>query len=350
MICPTCGTESALGKFCSNCGAELPPTEYDQSANETNEYEQPVHDEYGEQAYDPNDYEQQPAHDTGEYEEPSYDSYEHSTEYEQTADTRDNFEQPTYEADDVSEQTYPADSANDLFSESETETAATDATDDLFADESASAGSDQSNEIVDKTKEVASNFGNFFISYLKEPIKAINVTKDNLISSIITLSIFSFVIALNVFFMYRKIASIFNQGSFVDGFLLPFIGIIILFAIVIGVTFAGVSITHRSFSFTDTAAKLGALAVPFLTLYVLAFIISLMGLLKIYMAIAATSIIGTIIVIPTIIILQKPSKRFDQVFILLGITLINLIAFSVVMSSLLDSIMSSMLGGIMGGF
>lgn len=355
MICQTCGAESAPGKFCSNCGAELPATEYDQTASEAVEYEQPVNEDYGEQPYNPNDYEQQPIQDTGPYDESTYagDSHEHSTDYEQTTDPVEHYEQQTFDTDDFGEQPYQADPTDDLFSEGETETAATDAADDLFASDVDTTSSDTAkadNEIVDKTKEAASNFATFFVNFLKEPAKGVSVAKDQLISSVITLAIFSFIIALNVFFIYRQIASLFGQSSFVDGFLLPFIGMIILFAVVIGVTFAGVSITHQSFSFTDTVAKFGALVVPFLTLYLLAFIVSLMDLVKVYMAVGMTSILGSIIVIPTMIILQKPSKRFDQVFVLLGVTLINLIALSTVMSSLLESIIASMFGSFMSGF
>lgn len=337
MICPTCGTESAPGKFCSNCGAELPAAEYEQQADGVNEYEQ--QGDYDEQAQGTEQYAQE-TFDVGDHEQ--------AESYEQPPYDDSSFEQ---QPDAQSYQDQTEGPIDDLFTDSELETAVTDSTDDLFADDggsgAAEAGAD--NELVDKTKEAATNFGNFFLSYLKEPMQGIKVFKDQLVSSVITLAIFALIISLNVYFMYRQVASMFNQGAFVDGFLMPFVGIIILFAVVIGITFAGISMTHKSGSFLDTTAKVGALAVPFTALYFLAFIVSLMGLTKVFITLAMTSILGTIIVIPSLIILEKPSKRFDQVFVLLGITLINLVAFSTILSSLLESIFMALLGGLMGG-
>ena len=348
MICPACGVESAPGQFCSNCGAELPVGDYEQTTDNYSE-QQATQDEYDEQAPIADDSEQQ-SYESGEYVEQTHEP----EAYDQTVDATDQYQQDTYEDSGFEEQTYeeqPLDASDDLFGESEPETAATD---DLFSsDESmgggatgAGGGAMADNEIVDKTKEAASNFGNFFLGYLKEPMTGIRATKDQLISSIITLSIFSFLIALNSVLIYRKVAF---SGVFVDGFLLPLIGTLVLFAIVSGITFAGVSITHQSGTFIDTVSKVGSLAVPFLTLYVLAFLISFMGLPKIFLIFALTSILGVAIVIPAIIILREPSKRFDQVFVLLGITLINLIVVSYVMSSLIQSMFLGMLGDLMGG-
>lgn len=329
MICQACGAESAPGKFCSNCGAELPVADYEQPVDDVNEYEQPVQDA--------GSYEQQ---DLG------------AEQYEQPMQETDNFDQAPYQEDVASDQTYeepPADPADDLFAEGETETAATD---DLFADGGGGeAATDvQDNEIVDKTKEAASNFGSFFVNYLKEPMKAINVTKDQLISSIITMAIFSLIISLNLYFSYRKIASFLDQGAFVDGFLLPLVNVIILFAVAIAITFAGISLTHQSNSFMDTIAKFGAFAVPFSVFYFLAFIISFMGLTRVFLIVALTSIIGVIIVVPAILILNKPTKRFDSVFVMLGVTLVNLIALSSIISAFINNLIGGMFGGIMGGF
>src|SRR5690625_1670722 len=329
MICQACGVESAPGKFCSNCGAELPVAEYEQPVDDVNEYEQPVQD-------------------TGGYEQQDLDA----EQYEQPMQETDNFEQAPYQDDAVADQTYeepPADPVNDLFAEGETETAATD---DLFADGSGGEATTDAtdNEFVDKTKEAASNFANFFVNYLKAPTNAINVTKDQLISSIITITIFSLIISLNIYFTYRKIASFMDQGAFVDGFLLPLVNVIILFAVAIAITFAGISLTHQSNSFMDTVAKFGAFAVPFLVFYFLAFIISFMGLTRVFLIVALTSIIGAIIVVPAILILDKPSKRFDSVFVLIGVTLVNLIALSSIISAFINNLIGGMLGGFMGGF
>lgn len=350
MICPACGVESTPGQFCSNCGAELPASDHEQTTDQYNEQQQATQNEYDEQAPIADGTEQQ-SYDSGEYVEQTHEP----EAYDQTVDATDEYQEGAYEDSGFEEQTYdeqPLDATDDLFGESEPETAATD---DLFASEDsmdsgaagASGGAMADNEIVDKTKEAASNFGNFFLGYLKEPMTGIKATKDQFISSIISLSIFSILIALNSVIMYSKVVS---SGAFVDGFLLPLIGTLVLFAVISGITFAGISMTHQSGTFVDTVAKVGALAVPFLTLYVLAFLISFMGLPRVFLILALTSILGVAIVIPAIIILRKSSKRFDQVFVLLGITLVNLIVVGFVMSSLIESMLLGMLGDIMGGF
>lgn len=325
MICPACGTESVPGQFCSNCGAELPATDDKEATDITKEDEQLV-DPFTEQPSIQRDVTEDYSGQTDDFRQPEYDS-----EQPPTADTK-----------------------QDPFAEGEIETAATDTTDDLFAEDQPTTPSSKDNEFVDKAKEAAINFSNFFLKYLKEPSSAVHVTKSHLISSIITLVIFSLLLSIDFFVTYRKVAGFFGENSFVDGFLIPLISVIILFAVAIGVTFAGVSITHQSFTFTNLVTKFGALAVPFLSLYLVAFIVSLLGLMKFYLAISMASFIGMLFVIPTIIILQKPSKRFDQIFVLLGITLVNLIAFGTIMASFLESIflsiLSDFIGGFMGGF
>jgi len=352
MICPACGVQSAPGQFCSNCGAELPAGDFEQqTTDEYSEQQQSTEmtESYEEQAPMTDGTEQQ-SYDSGEYVEQT----DEQAFPDQPVDSTEQYEESSFEDTGFEEQSFedqPLESGDDLFGESEPETAATD---DLFASDSGvggdTAGTDggamADNEIVDKTKEAASNFGNFFLGHLKEPMTGINATGNHLISSIITLSVFSFLIALNSVILYSKVTS---SGAFVDGFLMPLIGTLVLFAVIAGVTFAGISITHQSGTFVDTLAKIGALAVPFLTLYVLAFLISLMGLLKVFLIVALTSILGVAIVIPAIIIMQKASKRFDQVFVLLGITLVNLIVVGFVMSSLIESMIFGMLGGMFGG-
>ncbi|HLR73799.1 MAG TPA: hypothetical protein VK077_00890 [Virgibacillus sp.] len=204
------------------------------------------------------------------------------------------------------------------------------------------------NEFIEKTKEIAINFGQLFVNQLKRPMEAKNVNHKHLYSGIISIVIFTIIMSLNTYLGLRDYAYYYGGDAFLDGFLLPFVKLLILFAVVIAIVFAGVKLCNQSHSFTDIVAKYGAYIVPFLSLYVLGFIFSLVDLSSLYILAFSLSLLGSIFVVPAVIVLEQQSKGFDALYIIIGMQLIGMIAFGFLTSSFLEMLFGNILGNIMG--
>lgn len=203
--------------------------------------------------------------------------------------------------------------------------------------------SSEANEFVEKLKDISTDFGQLFLDQLKRPMNAREVNHTHLTSGIISIIIFALIISLNIYLGYREYA---YDSVFLDGFLLPFIQFLVLFAIVVSLIFAGVKLCNQSLSFTDIVAKYGAYAVPFLALYVIAIISSLINLDSIFILAVTISLLGAVLIIPAVIVLEQKSRSFDELYIIIGMNILALIAFGLLTSSLTELLLGSLMYGI----
>lgn len=210
----------------------------------------------------------------------------------------------------------------------------------------------QSNEAIEKLKTAGSNFGHFFTTLLKSPSEARKANSNDLISGVTTIVIFSLLIALGYYLSLRSLSTGFFGGpsmSFFDSFVLPLIEFIILFGIVAALTFAGAKFSVEAFSFTDVLAKYGGYLVPFLLLYAVGFLLALIGLASLSALIILISLLGPLLIVPTLILHEQPAKGFDRIYVLLAIYIIALLVFGFFIRTFAESIMSGF-GGMFSGF
>src|SRR5690625_2097281 len=207
-------------------------------------------------------------------------------------------------------------------------------------------------EVVEQTKKIASDFGQLFVSQLKSPMNARNVNSTHLISGIITMVIFSLIIALNSYIVLRDMLSGPFSGEaanpFVDTFLLPFIQLLVLLGIVASLNFVATKLCNMSFNYTDIIAKYGAYVVPFLLLYAAGFIFSLINLDVLFTLAASISILGAVFIVPVVIILEKESRGIDQLYIIIGMSVVSIIAFGFLADTIMNLLFGNMIGGNMG--
>lgn len=247
MQCPTCGQQTAEGKFCTNCGAQIA---YDDSSNATA--------------------------DSTAGNEPQMDSHHHE-----------------------------------------------DST---------------SNETMEKLKTTGSNFGHFFATLVKKPSEAKKANGSDMNSGIITFVIFSLLIALSYHFMLRSISmGFFMDITFFDSFIMPSIIFIILLFVVACLTFAGAKLSVQTVTFPDVIAKYGAYMVPFFLLFTAGLLLSLIDISALAGLLILISILGILLIAPTIILMEQPPKGFDRIYILLGLYVIVLLVFGFFLQSFLES-------------
>jgi hypothetical protein len=192
----------------------------------------------------------------------------------------------------------------------------------------------ESNEHAEKLKDISSDFGNFFVTLVKKPGEARNADQNTLISSIIVIAIFSILAALSGYISVSNYNDIFGTASFADDFLIPMLKYIILFALIPVVTFAASKVSAQEVSLPTIIGKYGSYLVPFLLLFVVGIIFSLIKLGFPFSAVTNISLIGPVLIIPILIILEKPVKVFDRVYVLIVLSLVSFIIYGYLVSGL----------------
>ncbi|TMN22537.1 zinc ribbon domain-containing protein [Lentibacillus cibarius] len=261
MQCPSCGQQSAEGKFCTNCGSQLIP--------ETNKAEEYLEDNLT------------------------------ATSSDSSSESQDN------------------------------------------------AGDDA----TDKLKEIGTDFSHFFVTLFKGPSNAKQANHTDINSSIITMFIFGLLIAFSYHFVLQSIPSgFFMNVSFFDSFILPLIVFVLFQFLIAGLTFVGAKLAAQAITFADVLAKYGAYLVPFVLLYAIALIFSLIGLSVLATLLIFISILGVLIIIPTFILMEQPPEGLDRIYILLGLYMVTIFAFGVFTQAFAESVIGNMMGSLFRGF
>ncbi len=284
MICPNCGQETESGKFCTNCGSPL-------------------------QVETPTTAKPNPTVDTGDT--APVTAWDHD-EHEQPL-------QPDAESQ-TSEQASTQEHAQDPV---------------------------KPNEFVETLKRESANFGHFFWDMLKGPDKAKKINHTSMTPAIITMVIFSVLIALGSYLIANQVGVIWGGVSFLDSFLIPLFQFIILFAVLIVLVFGGAKIAAQTLSLTDVVAKIGAYTVPFLVLTIAGSILTLIGL-TVASVLVILGLLGPIIIVPTLILLEQPTNGFDRIYVLLGIYIVALLISGMLVKSILDIFLGGMMDSLIG--
>lgn len=213
--------------------------------------------------------------------------------------------------------------------------------------QNSSGSTPQKNEAVEKLKLAGSNFGHFFMTLLKKPTEAQKSNGNDIVSAIITLVIFALLPVLRMYFIAREIA--WEDDIFMSYFVKPFFQFIILFTILIVMTFGATKLLAQKISFTDVIGKYGAYSIPFLLLMVLGLLLSFTDF-SFFLTIILISMFGILMLVPTFIILEQPAIGLDRIYILIIFYVISFFMASLLLQSMIETITGSILGGIMNGF
>ncbi|MCC2252596.1 hypothetical protein JUJ52_21950 [Virgibacillus sp. AGTR] len=217
--------------------------------------------------------------------------------------------------------------------------------------EQAHSGASQKkeNDFTATVKKESANFGAFFMRLIKAPSKAKNITDHELVPGVITMVLFSVLIALGTYLVMMQIGSMFMTVNFLDGFILPLLQFLVLFVIVSGLTFAASKLTAQSLTIYDVLAKTGAYTVPYMFIYVLGILLSLINL-----PFAGTfffvSLLGPILFIPTLILLEKPAKGYDRIYVLIGLYLVSFILSGLLLQNVVGTFFGGFMDSIFSGF
>ncbi|MFZ3579419.1 hypothetical protein [Virgibacillus sp. DJP39] len=210
----------------------------------------------------------------------------------------------------------------------------------------------QSNETLEKLKESSANFSHFFLTIVKKPSEVTRANGNDFLSGIISISLYSFLFALGYYLLVDSFINTFlgTAGNgmlggrpkvqslpFTDGFLWPFLKFIILFAIMASLTFAGLKLTTSDYSFQSIVAKYGGYLIPFSLLLVVGYILMFISLYSIGLVAIVVSVVGSILLIPTFILLEQAVSGIDRIYLLIILYMLNILVTLFVLQSIFAS-------------
>lgn len=224
------------------------------------------------------------------------------------------------------------------------------AADESSADES--NAEEGTNEFVEQAKESTLNYFNFIVDSLKDPKAFFQKEKAEYINGIITLSLFALFYGFTNYIMQYKLSrgiSLFGLGgpkvSFFKTFFGGFFGIIVAIAVIVGALFLVLKLFSKERSFEEVFASYCAhLTVP-LGLLIIAFLLSLVGLLSMAGSLFGLSSALVIGLVPLYIVarnLTLESKSIDAFYGYLAyVVVIGVVGYSIFKIAL-----SAMFGGL----
>lgn len=193
-------------------------------------------------------------------------------------------------------------------------------------------------DFAEKTKELSSNFGGFFLNALKKPSSAKNVNGTHFISGIIMIVAFSLIVSLEAFVSFKKDGKeygVSDDVGFFDFLVVPFLKYVLLYAIIVGLIFAAVRVAQQVGTIQDIVAKFGAYLVPFVLLFVLSIVLDVIDMTGLpFSVVGYLAMIGPVLIIPVLILSEKAVKGFDYVYTTIGLVLLTYIAYRYVTNSI----------------
>lgn len=211
-------------------------------------------------------------------------------------------------------------------------------------------------DVIENMKTTGVQFSHFFTNLVKRPNAAKNVDAQDMVSGIISVTLFSVIFAIGYFLLLKSFIKTMNDigsmaggffggmfgeminadvsVSFLDGFLWPFVKMIMMIAIVVGLTFAVLKIANSAYTVQTTIAKYGAYLIPFGLLLAAGILLSLMGLGAVGVVAIIVSLFGTLFFIPMFVTMENKLSGIDHIYLLVLLHIVNCFVFAFVLRSL----------------
>ncbi|SHG52121.1 zinc ribbon domain-containing protein [Ornithinibacillus halophilus] len=215
-------------------------------------------------------------------------------------------------------------------------------------------GAGNSNEYVEKGKEISKNYLNFFLGVLKRPFTASqNVTEGDKVNGIITLVLFSLLVPLYTYTLANKLSAGYIEIPFFDTVFKPLFIFLLFFAVIIGIHFGVAKLMSVELSYLHVLAIYGALMVLPTALILVSYLFLLLSINLFSSLLLAAGLglmsLGNIAAIFSIKSFAKdPKLGIDPMY---GIIIVNVVVVIIlliigdsIIGSLVDQIERSLFG------
>lgn len=197
-------------------------------------------------------------------------------------------------------------------------------------------------DFSDQLASIFTDFGYFFMTLVKKPSMAKKANHKDKYSAMITLVAIALFISLSTFLpmaIYSRNSFFMPAPSMFYGLLVPLFLYILLFAGFIGITYATAKLVKINLSFLDVLGKYGAYILPYGLLYAAGSILLIVQMPVIPFLLLAIGVIGSIFVVPVLILWEKEGDGFDKIYTLLGLYVSELLLIVLFSNSLFGSLM-----------
>ncbi|MGM8215842.1 hypothetical protein ACLIA0_09760 [Bacillaceae bacterium W0354] len=214
------------------------------------------------------------------------------------------------------------------------------------------APTQQPNETVENVKKELSNYWNYFLNFLKQPTKALNTNDQNFVNGLITLILYAFTFGLSLYFLinglYKEMSSWFGVGESAPFFSITFrvmffVALLVLSGLVSA--FVMLKVAKVNTSIQTLVAQYGSLAVPFLTVNLLAVLTALASAEQLTTMLLMGGYLLFVFVTPALLVFEKATQvdvNGQRFYYSIGTVVITsvlvYILFDFVISSFLDKI------------
>ncbi|GAB4075069.1 hypothetical protein GCM10028778_25720 [Barrientosiimonas marina] len=217
-------------------------------------------------------------------------------------------------------------------------------------EEATSSPPSPSEAFGEKIKRTSGDFGHFLATLIQKPSEARRANQSDMISGIITMVLFALLLAFSYLAVLNTIPTgFYGPMLFIDGFLLPFITILLLEFLIAGLTFAGARLAVQRSTFSVVIAKYGAYLVPFGLLFIISLILFLIGIPIFAGILVLISLLGFLLIAPAFIFMEHAPDGFDRIYVLIGLFIIVMLVFSLFVQSFLASVLSSITNSFFNG-
>ncbi|MDO7906326.1 zinc ribbon domain-containing protein [Paenibacillus sp. JX-17] len=205
----------------------------------------------------------------------------------------------------------------------------------------------QNHVYVQNARKVSRQYFSYFASVIKRPFaEAEQIRGEQFINGLITMLLFSLLIPFMLYF---------NLGEYRRYLDSPFLNVVIKPVIIYAVflilltlySFGAIRLSKVQAGFKDVLARFGAMLVPFVGLFAVAFILSILQL-QLFVWFLMIGLIGSLFIVPILVVISwvKGSRGgLDLIYCALLILLAEAITLRIFSETLYSSIARSIFGG-----
>ncbi|WAA09756.1 zinc ribbon domain-containing protein [Fervidibacillus albus] len=209
----------------------------------------------------------------------------------------------------------------------------------------------QGNHQFESMKQLSKGYFQYFLDVLKNPYReASKFGKEQQINSFITIGLYSIFIPMIIYITLGDLKMWIDQPFF-NLFIKPFIGYAIFVLLIALYIFLAIKINKISVSIQDVFSRYGTMLVPFVVIFALAFITSLLEM-DIFLFLLFFGFAAVVFLVPPFVLMSftKGEKvGIDLIYSTLIVYVLTFITIDI-MSDLLFSMIGNIIGGLFNTF
>lgn len=200
------------------------------------------------------------------------------------------------------------------------------------------------NEYLEKTKDISKTYFSYFTRVLKSPLtESQTIRKEEFVNGIITIVLYALLIPLMAYLSLGS-ARHYMASPFFNVFFKPALGYTVFIFLIAGFSFLAIQLGKAKADIKDVIARFGALLVPFIVIFVIAFILALLQT-GFYAVVLSLGLMGSIMAVPPLVIYSYKKDVKGGLDTLYGVLL------TYILTSITLGIMSAILiENILGNF